>query len=76
MQKFNNNKNSMKIFNNNVDVDNKVISNLIETNNNSMYLSRCLDEAIRPLFSILSKMSEYVQIFREKNSKLMYFLCT
>ena len=54
-----------------------IISNLVETKNNSEYLIEYLDEVIRPLVVILPKMSVYVQTFngkdrdRNKNNKLM-----
>ena len=38
-----------------VNVDNIVVSKLIETNNNSKYLIGYLDEVIKPLLLILSK---------------------
>ena len=38
-----------------VNVDNIVVSKLIETNNNSKYLIGYLDEVIKPLRLILSK---------------------
>ena len=57
-----------------VDVDdNTDISKLIETKNNSKYLIEYLDEVIRPLVLILPKMSGYVKMFKEKNSKLISF---
>ena len=51
----------------NVNVDNKVISKLIETKNNSKYLIRYLDDVIRPLVLILPKMSGYVETFKDKD---------
>ena len=58
-------------------VDNIVISNLIETKNNSKYLIGYLDEVIRPLVLILPKKSGYVKILEvkdgDKNNKLMPF---
>ena len=62
-----------------VNVDNIVISKLIETKTNSKYLIGYLDKAIRPLVLIMPKMSGYVQIFKvkdgnkDKNNKLMSF---
>ena len=49
-----------------VNVDNVVISKLIETKNNSKYLIEYLDDVIRPLVLILPKMSGYVKIFKKK----------
>ena len=46
-----------------VDVDNTVISKLIETKYNSKYSTGNLDDAIRPLVLILTKMTEYVITF-------------
>ena len=60
-------------------IDNIVISNLIETKNNSKYLIRYLDKVIRPLVLILPKTSGYVKTFKvkdgdkDKNKKLMSF---
>ena len=59
-----------------LDANNIVISNLIETNNNSKYLIEYLDEITKPLVSILSKMSEYVKTYKDKDenktNKLMH----
>ena len=46
-----------------VNIDNKVFSKLFETKANSKYLIGYLDEVIRPLVLILSKMSAYVKNF-------------
>ena len=54
-----------------VNVDNIVISKLVETKTNSKYLIRYLDQVIRPLYLILAKMSGYVK--NHKNSKLVSF---
>ena len=60
-----------------VNVDNIVISKLVETKNNFRYLIGYLDEVIRPLYLILPKMSGYVKTFKDKggdknkNNKLM-----
>ena len=43
-----------------VNVDNIVISKLVETKNNSHYWIGYLDEVTRPLVLILPKMSGYV----------------
>ena len=48
-----------------------IISMLIETKNNSTYLTGYLDEGIRLLLSISAKMSWYIKTFKEKNNKLM-----
>ena len=48
-----------------------IISMLIETKNNSTYLTEYLDEGIRLLLSILPKMSWHIKTFKEKNNKLM-----
>ena len=50
----------------NVYVDN-VTLNLIETKNNSKYLTGYLDKVIRPLVLILPKMSRYVKTFKVKD---------
>ena len=54
-----------------VNADNIVISILIETKNNSKYLTEYLDEGIRPLLLRLPKVSRYAKTFKEKNTKLM-----
>ena len=59
-----------------VNVDNIVISKLIETKTNSKYLIGIkFDKAMRPLVWIIPKMSGYVQAFKveDKISKLMSF---
>ena len=50
----------------NINVDNIVISNLVETNDNSQYLIQCLDEVIRPLVVILPKMSGYGKLLKRR----------
>ena len=60
----------------NVNVDNVVISKLIETKTNSKYLIGIkFDKAIRPLVLIMPKMSGYVKTFKveDKINKLMSF---
>ena len=63
----------------NVDVNNLVISTLVETKTNSKYLIGYLNKVIRPLVLILSKMSWYVETFKvkdgvkDKNNILMSF---
>ena len=57
-------------------VDNIVISKLIETKNNSNYLIVMnSDKAIRPFVLIMSKMSGYLNSFKveEGSNKLMSF---
>ena len=60
-------------------VDNIIISKLVKTKTNSEYLIRYLDKAIRPLVSIMSKMSGYVKTFKvkdgdeDRNNKLMSY---
>ena len=58
-----------------VNIDNIVISKLIERKTNSKYLIGYLDIVIRPLVLILPKMSGYVKTFKvkDKNNKLMPF---
>ena len=63
----------------NVNVDNIVISKLIETKTNSKYLIWYLDKAIRSIVLIKHKMRGYVKTFKvkdgdkDKNNKLMSF---
>ena len=70
-------KNPMNIWD--VSVNIIIISNLVETKNNSKYLIEYLDEVIRPSVLILPKMIGYVKIFKakdgdkDKNNKLMSF---
>ena len=70
-------KNPINIWDANV--DNIVISKLVETKTNSKYLIGHLDKVIRALVLMLSKMSEYVKTFKvkdrdkDKNNKLMSF---
>ena len=49
-----------------VDIDNIVISKLIETKRNFKCLIGYLDEVTKPLALILPKMSGYVKTFKEK----------
>ena len=62
-----------------VDVNNIVISKLVETKTHSKYLIGYLNRVIRPLVLILLKMSGYVKTFKvkdrdkDKNHKLMSF---
>ena len=58
-------KKTMKISD--VNVDNIVISKLVETKTNSKYLIRYLDKAIRSLVLIMSKMSGYVKTSKVKD---------
>ena len=58
-----------------VNVDNIVISKLVERKTNSKYLIRYLDQVIRLLYLILAKMIGYVKKLKvkDKNIKLMPF---
>ena len=71
-------KKSIKIWD--VNVDNIVISKLVKTKPNSMYLIGIkFDKAIRSLVLMMPKMSGYVKTFKvkegdkDKNNKLMSF---
>ena len=63
----------------NVNVNNIVLSILVESENNYNYLIGCLDEVIIPLVLILFKMNGYVKTSKVKNwdkdkyNKLIYF---
>ena len=59
-------KNNFVVEKKNINVDNIVISNLVETNDNSQYLIQYLDEVIRPLVVILPKMSGYGKLLKGK----------
>ena len=50
-----------------VNVDNIVVSKLIETRDNSNYLFEYLDQVIRPLVLVLPQMSGYVKSFKHKD---------
>ena len=64
-QKFYAAKKTIKIWG--VNVDNIVISKLIENKTNSKYLTEIkFDQAIRPLVLTMPKMSGYVKIFKVK----------
>ena len=58
-------------------VDNVVISKLVETKTSSKYLIGYLDKVIRPLIFILPKMSGFIKAFKvkdgdkDKNNKLI-----
>ena len=56
-------------------VDNIIISKVVETKTNSKYLIGYLYKCIRPLVLLMPKMSGYVKTFKveDKNSKLMSF---
>ena len=58
-------------------VDSIIISNLIETKNNSKYLIGYLDKVIGPLVLIIPKLSGYVNTFKvkngDRNNRFMYF---
>ena len=64
-EKFYSAKKHIKIWD--VDVNNLVISNLVETKTNGKYLIGYLDKVIRPLVLISSKISGYVITFKVKN---------
>ena len=73
-EKFYAAKKSIKIWD--VNVDNIVVSKLVETKTNSKYLiGKKFDKAIRPLASIMPKMNGYVKTFKVENkiNKLMSF---
>ena len=57
-----------------VNVDNRVILKLVETNTNSKHLIGYLDKVIRPLVLMLPEMSVYVKIFKTKDesNKLVF----
>ena len=57
----------------NINVDNIIISKLVETKTNSKYLIGHLDKVITLLVLILPKLSGYVKTFKDKNNKLMFF---
>ena len=62
-----------------VNVDNIIISKLVETKTNSKYLIEYLGKAVRPLALILPKVIRYVKAFkakdRNKDNKLnSYFI--
>ena len=59
-------KNLIKIWD--VDVDNMVISKLIERKIEFKYFPGYLDEVIRPLVLILTKMSGYVKTSKDKDN--------
>ena len=59
-----------------VNVDNIIISKLVETKKNFKNLTRYLDEVIKPLVLPLPKMNGYVKAFKDesknnKNNKFM-----
>ena len=55
-----------------VNVNNTVISKLVEAKNNSRYLIEYLDDIIRSLVLMLSKISGYVKRFKDNsNNKLL-----
>ena len=59
-----------------VDVDNIVVSKLVETKTNSKYVIGInFDKAIRPLVLIIPQMSRFVKTFKveDKVNKLMFF---
>ena len=54
-----------------VNTDNKVISNLLETNNNSKYFFGYLVEVVRPSVLIFPEMNRYVKISKETKKKTL-----
>ena len=58
-----------------LDIDNKTISKLVETNNDSNYLNGYLDEFIRPIVLVLPKMIRYVHTFKGKDGDTNWCLC-
>ena len=64
---------------NDVNVDNIIISKLVETKTNSKYWIGYLDEVTRPLVLVLPKMGGHVKAFsvkdrdKDKNNKLISF---
>ena len=58
-------KKTIKIWD--VYVDNIVILTLIETKNNSKYLTEFLDDVLRPVVLILPQISEYMKTFKDKD---------
>ena len=56
-------------------VDNIVISKLVETKTNSKYLIEYLDKDIRPLILVMPKINGCVKTFKveDKNNKWMSF---
>ena len=61
-QQFYGAKKTLKLW----DVNINNISKLIKTNNNSKNLTQYLDKAIRLLVLILSKLSDYIKTFKDK----------
>ena len=59
----------------NINVDNIIISKLVQTKTNSKYLIEYLDKTTRPLVFIMPKMSGNVKTFKvkERNNKLVSF---
>ena len=56
-----------------VDIKNIVISEFVETKNNSQYLIGYLNKVIRPAVLILPKMSGYVKTFKVKDNNKLSF---
>ena len=58
-----------------INVDNIIISKLVQTKTNSKYLIGYLDKTTRPLVFIMPKMSGNVKTFKvkERNNKLVSF---
>ena len=59
----------------NINVDNIIISKLVQTKTNSKYLIEYLDKTTRSLVFIMPKMSGNVKTFKvkERNNKLVSF---
>ena len=52
-----------------VNVNNLVISKLVDTNNNSTYLIEYLGEVTTPLVLTLPQLSEYIKTFKDKGGE-------
>ena len=57
-----------------VNIDNIVISKLIEKKNNFKYLIGYSDKGIRTLVSIMRKISGYIKTFKVKDKKINWCL--
>ena len=58
-----------------VNVYNIVISNLVETTNNSKFLVGYLHDVVRPLILILPKISGYVKTVEDKSNNKIINSC-
>ena len=54
-----------------LNIQNKIISKLIDTKSSSKYLIGYLDKVIKPVVFMLSKLSEYGKTFMEIKIKLI-----